>query len=316
MSNQSQVLFRDFQVANDVKHMMKMRFFEKEFTMYGCLFFENGEKKYYISSDKNKVVSFLDNKAEKNRYPFPIISKTLLTTVPSGNEEEIVRVVKVMLAKHIRNEYSDAFVEKFLEFADVEPDHAAESILDALQDKMYGLFRADNLLLFEALMDKAYRAKHLGENRKQYYEEWMAEEWRQMENDAQEDASHAKILYGFAYRENGTIKVYCNGIKERVYERMLKIKNSGHQTGPMYTKSYYYKLGENIGLIKQQYEEFLKELFDDTFFAQLDHISTLPSVIDKERYQKFAEEFAPESEAQAEAVEYYRHEWGIGDNKE
>ena len=48
-------MFRDFKVAEDVAKMVEMRRFAVEFTVYGSLFLEQGQRRYIISSDKNRL---------------------------------------------------------------------------------------------------------------------------------------------------------------------------------------------------------------------------------------------------------------------
>ena len=130
-------LFRDFKVAEDVGKMMELRRFEVEYTMHGSMFLENGKRKYIVSGQDDKVVSFMNNRQNFVKYPFPMMKHTVKTTVPSGAEEDIARMVKVNLAKIMRNSFSDDFLTAFYDIAFTENNDAAKTILDDLQMKLY-----------------------------------------------------------------------------------------------------------------------------------------------------------------------------------
>ena len=102
-------MFRDFKVAEDVAKMMELRKFEVEYTMYGSMFLENGKTKYIVSGKDDKVVSFMNDRRNFVKYPFPMMKHTVKTTVPSGAEEDIARMVKVNLGKMMRDSFSKEF---------------------------------------------------------------------------------------------------------------------------------------------------------------------------------------------------------------
>lgn len=45
---------RDLQVARDVQRRAEMGWFDVEFTMYGCAYYQNGERYYRVSAHDRK----------------------------------------------------------------------------------------------------------------------------------------------------------------------------------------------------------------------------------------------------------------------
>ena len=46
---------RDLQVARDVQRRAEMGWFDVEFTMYGCAYYQNGERYYRVSAHDEKI---------------------------------------------------------------------------------------------------------------------------------------------------------------------------------------------------------------------------------------------------------------------
>lgn len=52
---------RDLQVALDVQRRAEMGWFDVEFTMYGCAYYQNGERYYRVSTHDEKIYNFIEN---------------------------------------------------------------------------------------------------------------------------------------------------------------------------------------------------------------------------------------------------------------
>lgn len=304
-------LFRDFKVAEDVSKMMELRRFEIEYTMYGSMFLENGKVKYIVSGNEDKIISFINDRKNFMKYPFPVMKHTVKTLVPSGTEEDIVRMVKVNLAKNMRGYFSCVFLRDFYALAANENDDSAKEILDELQMRLYGMYRAENLLLFEGLMDFAYRAKHIKESTCKKYEFWLNEEWHQMEDMPELEDQFSKELYGFASKENEKIKVYYNAEKAKVYEKSEMLSQRGYLVSQIYTKRYWYNYDKTLKDIRMEFHQLLENLFDETYFSYLQRIKALSSVIDRAKVEKLEKIYGVESLMIQNVLERYMQYWNI-----
>lgn len=306
-------LFRDFKVAEDVAKMMEMRRFEVEYTMYGSMFLEDRKAKYIVSGQDDKVVSFMNNRKNFGKYPFPMMKHTVKTTVPSGAEEDIARMVKVDLAKIMRDSFSKEFLNDFYAVAFTPNDDAAKDILDDLQEKLYGVYRADNLLLFEGLMDLAYRAKHISEETCADYELWLEDEWHQMEDDPVLEDQFSKELYGFASMQNGNIKIHYNAEKAKVYDKRKVLERNGALVSQVYAKMYWYNYDKTLKDVRDEFELFLADLFDETYFSYLQRINALSPVVDVAKVRQLEANYGSNNSVIQNVIEVYKNYWRIHD---
>lgn len=308
---QLRAMFRDFKVAADVQKMIEMRRYEQEYIMYGSMFFEDGKRKYIISSKENNILQFLNTRENFAKYPLPMQVHTLLTTVPSGNEEDITRLAKIKLAKIIQESYPVDFLKDFYEIAESENSQLAEGILDELQDRICGVYRKDNLILFEGLMDIAYRRKTITEKARKRYENWLSDEWRQMEDDYQLEDRFSKEMYGFAYRESDDIKVYFNGEKSKAIKKKQDLEKRGVMVSQICTEVFWYNYEKTLKDIKEEFAVYLKKLFDDNYFAYLERIVAVPPAIEEKCFEDFAQKYTNADEQVKQAIEYYSYCWGL-----
>lgn len=306
-------MFRDFKVAEDVAKMVEMRRFAVEFTVYGSLFLEHGQRRYIISSDKDQIHDHAQQRAYLEQYLLPIMKHTKMTTVPAGCEEDIAQLVKLELACKLRESYSPEFLLGFDRLAQTPAEDSAASILDELADRMQGLYRPDNLLLFIGLMDRALVRKCLRRETSVRYEQWLAQEGQEMANDPMPRDRFHKTLYGLASRKaEGPIKVYYNAEKSKMIDKKAQLTAQGQLTTPLYAKTYWYNYDRTLGDVRREFEQYLQELFDETYFTYLARIEALPSVIDPASFDALLQKCQQEGDTSAcEALHDYQARWGV-----
>lgn len=304
-------MFRDFRAVNDVQKMKELRLMKQEFTMYGSLFFEKGEAFYLISAKEERLIDFRNKRENFCKLPLPVMKRSLRASVPSGNEEDILRAVKVKTAAFIREQYSPMFLQDFYTLAQTPNDDQAKIILDELQEKMCGLFRRDNLVAFEGLMNFACQTKHLTKETEADYERWLNTEWRQLEDEATLDDVFQKDLFGIAYFENGQIHAYCNGVEAQTFEKKITLEKQGVLVSQIYKKTYWYNYDKSLADIRKSFETFLLDLFDKTYFEYVKRVAELPACIPKERFEEFEAKYKHGNEAENRAIEMYRINWRI-----
>lgn len=309
--DQMNTMFRDFKVAEDVAKMMEMRRFETEYTMYGRMFFENSERRYIISSSEDKIIDIAENRQNFAKNPLPVIKHTLRINVPAGNEEEITRFVKLKLAEIIRNSYTAEFLEQFLYLCQTPHDNAADEILSELAERLAGVYRKDNLQLFEGMLDMAYQAKHLLTDCYERYVKWLSEEYKQMEDDPLPTEQFIKNMYGIGYKQDGKYKTYLNAEKGKVYQKKYALEKSGILASQVWSKECGYNYEKTLSDIRKEFDDHLKEEFDATYFAYLAKIKSLPTAINAADFAKW--QFCAEqgSQAMKNAVKMYALKWQI-----
>ena len=105
--------FRDIQVAEDVGKKAALGWFDVEFTMYGCAYWEKEQDKLYykVSTQAEDIYDFIEQSAAKDIYPSNVLSLSKKCPVPAGMKEWIAQDVKVELAQKLKVIYpKDCFI--------------------------------------------------------------------------------------------------------------------------------------------------------------------------------------------------------------
>ncbi len=305
------MLYRDFKVAEDVAKMKALGRFDMEYTVYGSLFREKGKAHYIISTQKSKIVAYNSQRAHFEQWPLPVESYTLMSAVPAGYEEDILRMTKVKLAQKLQAGYDEAFLAGFYALAELENDDAGESILTELQEKLAGRFCRENLLLFEGLLSKAYQAKHVKKETLGQYERWLAEEYRQLEDEPMPSEQYEKKLYGLAFEKGTAIAVYCNAEREKVYDKREQLAQEGVLTSAIFAKNYGYAYGTTTMELRKQFDAYLRQAFDQTYFDYVRRIAALGPGVPTDEFRAWQVKNQTKGEMSARAIACYKAYWQV-----
>ncbi len=305
------MLYRDFKVADDVSKMKALGRFDVEYTVYGSRFQEAGKAHYIISTQKSKIVAYISQRAHFEQWPLPVESYTLMSAVPAGYEEDILRLAKVKLARKLQEGYDEEFLAGFYALAALENDDAGESLLTDLQEKVAGRFCRENLMLFEGLLSKVYQAKHVKKDTLSQYERWLAEEYRQLEDEPRPTEQYEKKLYGLAFEKGTAISVYCNAQRAKAYEKQEQLMQEGVLTSAVCVQNYGYRFDKTIGELRKQFEAYLRQVFDPTYFDYLRRIAALGPGVPTDAFRQWQAKNETKGEMSAKAINCYEAYWQI-----
>ncbi|HWQ74417.1 MAG TPA: hypothetical protein VN441_03815, partial [Syntrophomonas sp.] len=225
---------KDLQIAEDFSKMAEFGYLDKEFTMYGVAYLGTDEQmKYLISSKRDEIYRFMEMSAYQGVCPTPVSSYTEICPVPSGYEEDIALQVKFRLAKKLQQEYQKPLFEALREFAVVDGNDAAYELLVKEQEKVEDLCDRDILLIYEGLVDLAFKKKLLSLRSLHEFHRWINKIKKQMEDDLVVNDIQEKTLYGYVYQtEDGTLKYASNAQYESIYGFALETEAQGYQISP------------------------------------------------------------------------------------
>lgn len=120
--------------------MVEMGCFAQEFTVYGTAFYEEGKRRYMVSSDEAKIADFVQSAAHAGVFPTPLSQLTMSVVVPAGCAEEVGRAVKKRLARELAELYPLGYFQLAAALMDTAPNDRAESDLWALRQSLEGVF--------------------------------------------------------------------------------------------------------------------------------------------------------------------------------
>ena len=90
-------LLRDIQCSQDVGHMAALGKFDREFTVHGCAYRQNGETFYRIYEQADALYHYCETNDLRGLCTTLPQSHTLRTGVPSGTEDTLWQEIKWQL---------------------------------------------------------------------------------------------------------------------------------------------------------------------------------------------------------------------------
>ena len=95
----------------DVARRAEMGWFDVEFTMYGCAYWDNGKRYYRVSAFEEKIYDFIAGGAGQDVFPTDICVLSRKYPVPTGMREYIALDVKKDLALEMAEKFpADFFI--------------------------------------------------------------------------------------------------------------------------------------------------------------------------------------------------------------
>lgn len=188
----------DAQVADDVRRMAELGYFDTEFTMYGCAYVENDRRYYKISPNAEDIYSFIEKSNLQSIFPSNVYEYTKKCPVPAGMKEVIAQDVKMELAKKIRDSFPEEFFVTLANLAgDVIDDSAAEYMW-SMVDELEGVFDIERLRRFEEQMEYIYTCRKITWETFKNLRVWLKDERKSMLENFETKDIFEKIIYGMS----------------------------------------------------------------------------------------------------------------------
>ena len=143
---------RDIRVSDDVGRMYELGRFDREFAAYGVAYLEEGQRRYLVSAQLDKITDFIKHCRRRGVCTSFIGELHESHAVPSGTRELIAQAVKKKLAQGLRDAYPQAFLQKLTALAQAVTTNEAQPLLRQWQAHIDGRFDADELAVFEGAL--------------------------------------------------------------------------------------------------------------------------------------------------------------------
>ena len=309
---------RDVRLAQEFAQMAAQGYIDQEFTMYGCAYWVNNERRYMISGRGEKIYDFIAHSSLKERIPTPIMTLTQVCPVPLGQQENIAQAVKRQLAKQLQESYPVGFFQQLQQLALAPSNDQAKGLLTPVQRALRGVFSEEKLGLFEGLMELAYEGKTLTKSSYEQFCGWIQEERANMEEDTMVKDRFEARFYGFAYEDqNGHINYVSNACKENVYRKKNHLGCTGLLMTPIFVKTYGYNYTYRLADALQDYKRYLKDIFNGEYMAMVKGINHLPTALDVRGFQEqLTHCYQQYGMLAGQAMAIYGRRWHIKTNAE
>lgn len=296
---------RDEEVAQSFGRMAELGYMDTEFTVYGCAYWQDNERYYYISADETKVYDFREKAYRQNIYPTVTMKYSLMAPVPSGQEEAIRQTVKKELAYRLQATYSAEFLESLFRLGQTPAKDSALPLLEQEQESLQFCYDRERLRLFDLTINAAHASKLLSEKSMAQLQAWLEDRGQQMEDDAMSKDLFEKRFFAIAYyKPDKAAKYYLNACKERAGARREALLNDGFIVTPLFFSDCPFNYTYDVNQARNKFRNQLGAFFDKHYLQVWEQITQLPGAIPQIP-------FIWQNRYQQETLNFYSHLWHI-----
>lgn len=301
----------DEQVIREVGRMAELGYIDKEFSVYGCAYWQDGTRHYLTSRCLEKVLVSLEQQAVSgNMVTLPHMVQRI-SSVPLGEDARMIREVKRQTARELQQAYSEDYLAALAHLAGTPANDGAYELLESFKEEIDGYFDRDLLCLFDGLVDMTYSAKVLTEKHFTGFKTWLSDINHQLREESIVHDIFHKTFYTIAVVfPNGRVKIHTNAQRERILERRIKLIGEGALVTPIFAKTWGYNYEYNLLCARKDHDKLVPFLLDTGYMDKVRTLHALPTAIDITAYNDLAAHvLAVENALQADTLRYYGHLW-------
>ena len=301
----------DERVAEDVREMAELGYFDTEFTMYGCAYLDKGQRYYKISPNAADIYCFIEESHLHDVFPSNVCQYTKSCAVPAGMKEVIAQDVKVELAKQLSDLFPREFLVMLQQLAEQVTTNGANEFLLEKRDALEGLFDIEQLRRFEELLNYMYSCRKVTSEEFSRFHLWLKEERKSMMENFETKDIFEKTMYGAMYFDGDRKKRYVENARlEYVYEKVYALEQQGGVVTPVFAKTFWYNYRYRLADVMQDYKKMLRFTFDEEYLNKLETIrrTDLFKTLFAENVEKVRECY---SEKAVETLLRYGNRWGV-----
>lgn len=302
--------FRDVQIAMDFQKMAENGYLDEEFTMYGCVYLDHGQRKYLISSEEIKIAEFIENSLEMGYWPSPLEKLTRVCHVPLGEHEEIANGVKTALAKKLQEMYPAEFLREFeAEYKEKGSDRAAVYLRQYVMG-IVNCFSCEKVEMADNLRHLAYAGKVIDAKTNEELQKIIDKEKDKMKDDIIAKDLLFKTLNTVMYEKNGQIRYVTNARKEWAINKKNSLRNEGCIASPVYTVTYWHNNQQSLDEVQARHKEHYLRALDEDYFALVKQIYQCDCGISKTELAQMRERAAAKyGESVRKMLDFYESKW-------
>lgn len=306
------VKFRDMQVAEDISKKAALGWFDTEFTMYGCAYWEKGKMYYKISPEAEDIYDFIDKSALKEIYPSNIMVLSRKLPVPIGMKETVALTIKQELAKELQKTHCADFFKTLYDWAKKCETDTAAAVLWEEADRLEGLFEREKLNGFERLVNYCYSCRRLSKETYQKLSDWLKSERKSMNDDFISKDIFEKDFYGIAYEEKGTIQYLENAHKSSVFQKSHELEIAGDFVTPIFARKYWYNYEYSLPQVKKDFRAALRQEYNEAMMCKIKALRANADAALKTAFEKTIDDVRITwGDKPAETFSRYGQHWGI-----
>ena len=301
-------------VAEDIGKMAELGYFDVEFTMYGCAYWnpENDKMYYKVSSLAEDIYTFTETAMLQHMYASNIVAETKTMPVPSGMKELIAQDVKMSLARELQKIYPKDFFVNLYQLAARCANNQAADVLWQEAEHLAGRFDEEQLRRFEEMVNYTYSCRSIKEDTYQQLIDWLKEERSNMADDFVSKDIFEKTLYAVAYEQDGAIQYIENAQKDYIYEKAYTLEQQGIFVTPVFSKTFWYNYEYRLADVKKDFRVLVREVMNAEYIEKIKTLrGTVNSDLADQLSNMICEVSAKWGDNCANTLTRYAHRWGI-----
>ena len=303
---------RDVQVALDVARRAEMGWFDVEFTMYGCAYWEQGKRFYRVSAFEEKIYDFIESGAAKGLFPTDLCVLTRKYPVPTGMRQYIALDVKKELAKDMAEKFPADFLTMLAHMAHTVTEDRALPWLLAQREQIAGCFDLKKMRRYEEMVDYAYARCKLTPPSYAALKQWIAEERKSMEENVIAKDIFAKTFYAIAYADGDRMTYIINARRGPIYQKKQTLELAGRFVSPIFSETYYYNYTLRLPEVRRLFEAEARNYLTSAYLSNLQHIFQQNDQMNQKDFadylQNTLEQYGPQAQ---QTLRHYGYRWGI-----
>ena len=309
--NQTAVL-RDVQVAQEIRSMAALGKFPEEITAYGLAYYQDGARRYMLTTDQSKLIRFLNEPVNQQYFPTLIDGHTERLAIPEGFEADVVRAVKLTLAQTLQANYPSEAFALLVGLGQTEPNTCAEEALLESQRQLEGVFWAEKIRAFAALCTRAYLRKNCTLTTYQRLYAWCQKRLAQLDGYVPPLGAREKSFYGLAALKDGRIdRCVVNANLSCIHQEKLALEQQGYVTTIWHKMNFDVPKQESLNGITSQMTANLAAVYDESMLKLITAIEQAPAAVSSEQFQAVMTKLNALGEAAAALGRYYGRRFGL-----
>jgi hypothetical protein len=271
-------------MMNFVK-LMNLGCFGKEFHAYGVAYEDEEGTAYRVSGKVSNLYEFVKYSGVDNYYPTQVLCNVQRKTSPGGYEKEIQKMMKKETALRLRETYNAQYFQSMRLLGMIPANNEAMVLLSEMQEYLDGRYIESELELFEGILLTAVNRKVLNTMQYHLFADWLADVRQQMQSDIIEKGNYEKTMSAFSYRDcNGRIGFFTDAYLSATYEAQERYELNGFTVTPVYVKKYWMRNTNEFFFVKKQFEQHIRECFDDNYWRHYHTLLQLSTPVSPELY--------------------------------
>lgn len=304
-------LSRDIQTAADINTMVALGAFPKEIVVYGTVYYQDGQRKYLLSCDSGKIISFLNEPDHRVWFPVAMERYMERLLIPEGAEDRVRKEVKLHMAQQLQQKYPEELF-RVLAALQKKPGNAAmDGAMKGYRIQMEREFDIDRLKAFRELCVKAYLRKNLSEEVFRQLTEWGKERILRLESRIPPVKGKEKLFYGLASFQNGKLeKSYINANLKCLYEEQERLEKQGKEVTAWHQRKFYIEGQGSLEAYRKEMMTMLECAYDERYLELDEMLKRCPMVISLEEAESLRKMAANYGAAAENLAERYLKQWG------